>query len=78
MRIYDPSMKQVLRKVTLFVTPEEAAELGQSALELASHPENHHHHVPDAEYQREITVAVYTPATLAEFDAESQNIINAA
>ena len=35
MRIYDPKTKRVLQHVTLFLTPAEADELGQSALDLA-------------------------------------------
>jgi len=76
MRIYDPTTKRVLQTVTLFLTPGEAEELGQSALELARHPKNHHHHVSDAECQREITVAVYTVDNVSEFDAESRTVID--
>ena len=77
MRIYDPKTKQVLQNVTLFLTPAEADELGQSALDLAKHPEKLHHHVSDTEFQREITVAVYTAENLSEFDAESRKVIDA-
>ena len=47
------------------------------ALDLAAHPEKHHHHIPDAEYNREITIVVYTPENRAHFDAESSRIIDA-
>lgn len=75
MRIYDPESKRVLRSVTLFLTPEEADELGQSASDLAANPANHHHHIQDAKFEREITVAVYTTTNAAEFDAESRKVI---
>ena len=75
MRIYDPVAKQVLKRVALYLTPAEAQELGQSALDLAERPQKHHQHVPDSEFQQEITIAVYTPENIAQFDAESQNII---
>lgn len=78
MRIYDPNTKRVLQNVTLFLTPEEANELGQSALDLAKHPKKNHHHISDTEFKREITVAVYTAENASEFDAESQQVIGAA
>jgi hypothetical protein len=77
MRIYDPESKKVFQNVTLFLTPAEAKELADSAADLASHPEKHHHHIPDAEYTREITIAIYTPENRAHFDPESSRIIDA-
>jgi len=76
-RIYDPESKKVLRNVTLFLTPAEARELADSAADLATHPEKHHHHISDAEYTREIAIAVYTPENRTHFDAESSRIIDA-
>jgi hypothetical protein len=77
MRIYNPTNKQVLDRVTLFLTPDEARELGQTASDLAQSPQKHHEHVPDAEFKREITVAVYTPENLTQYDSESRKIIAA-
>ncbi len=76
MRIYDPESKKSLHNIFIFLTPEEADELGQSARDLAKNPEKHHHHVPDLDGKREIMVAVYTYQNLANFDAESRKIIN--
>jgi len=75
MKIYDPVTKQVLNKVVLYLTPSEAEELGQSALDLAQSPPKHHHHIPDSEFQKEITVAVYTPENISQFDAHSRKVI---
>ena len=77
MKIYDPESKKSFRSITLFLTPAEAQELADSAAHLAAHPEKHHHHISDAEYGREITIAVYTPENRAHFDAESGRIIDA-
>lgn len=77
MRIYDPKVKKPLESITLFLTRAEAKELADSAADLASHPEKHHHHIPDAEQTREITIAVYTASDQAHFDAESRRIIGA-
>jgi len=75
MRIYDRESKRELKSVTLFLTPEETDELGQSASDLAVNPANHHHYIQDAKFEREITVAVYTSTNAAEFDAESRRVI---
>jgi hypothetical protein len=75
MKIYDADSKRVLKSVTLFLTPAEAAELVYSATDLSGHPEKHHHHVCDSEYKNEITVAVYTDDNLNSFDEESRQII---
>ena len=75
MRIYDPDSKRTLKNVTLFLTPEEAADLGFSATNLSEHPEKHHHHVSDAEYKTEITVSVYTDENINSFDEESRRVI---
>ena len=75
MKIYDTDSERVLKSVTLFLTPAEAAELGDSTTDLSDHPEKHHHHVCDSEYKSEITVAVYTDDNLNSFDDESRQII---
>ena len=75
MRIYDPENKRALSSVTLFLTPEEAAELASDAQDLADHPEKHHHHVSGSDYSAEITVAVYTRGNIDQFDSESRKII---
>ena len=75
MRIYDSESKRALKSVTLFLTPQETDELGQSSSDLAKNHVNHHHHVSDKEFKREIIVAVYTGDNATEFDAESQKVI---
>ncbi|HUT57731.1 MAG TPA: hypothetical protein VNA25_07750 [Phycisphaerae bacterium] len=75
MRIYDPHSKRTLSNVTLFLTSEEAAELGSSATDLSEHPEKHHQHVNDVEYRKEITIAVYTDENINSFDEESRRVI---
>jgi len=65
MIIYDDKNKQRLTGVTLFLTPEEAAELGDSATDLSENPDKQHHHVNSADYSSEITLAVFTKENLA-------------
>jgi len=76
MRIYDPESKRCLNSVTLFLTPDEASDLGFSANDLADNPKKHHHHVSSSDCKTEITVAVHTPDNLAQFDEESKRIIS--
>jgi hypothetical protein len=75
MKIYDRDTKRKLKNITLFLTREEAAELGYSATDLSEHPEKHHHHVSDAEYNNEITVSVYMPENINQFDEESRRVL---
>ena len=75
MKIYDRDNKKVLDRITLFLTPEEARMLADYLTDLYEHPEHHHAHVTDEEYQNEITVAVYTKENIDSFDKESRNII---
>ena len=76
MRIYDQDSKRVLDNVTLFLTPQEAGELGDMAKDLSKYPEHHHHHLTDFNSGDEITVAVYTLENRASFDGESRQVIN--
>jgi hypothetical protein len=74
-RIYDAKAKKQLGQITLYLTPDEAAELADTARGLAKDPAQHHGHVSSADYSREVTIAVYTPDNLSQFDAESRNIL---
>ena len=75
MKIYDPDTKRTLDNVMLFLTEEEAAELGFSATDLSEHPEKQHHHVNDVDYKKEITISVYTEKNINSFDEESKRVI---
>jgi hypothetical protein len=75
MIIYDDKNKRRLTGVTLFLTPEEAAELGDSAIDLSENPDKRHQHVSSSDYSSEITLAVYTKDNLSGFDTESQFLI---
>ena len=75
MKIYDPETKRVLSSVTLFLTPQEAAELASDAQDLADHPEKHHHHIENNNHSAEIIVAVYTRENIKQFDSESRSVI---
>jgi hypothetical protein len=75
MKIHDRTGKRVLKSVTLFLTPKEAAELSDSAADLAKNPQKHHHHISSEDYSSEVTIAVYTPENISKFDEESQKVL---
>jgi hypothetical protein len=75
MIIYDEKNKKRLTGITLFLTPEEMAELADTAADLSEDPHKQHHHVSSADYASEITLAVYTKENIGQFDAESQMLI---
>ena len=75
MKIYDPKSKRLLTGITVFLTPDEAAELAAATQVLADDPYLHNEHVANSDYSVEITVAVYTPENLQQYDEESRAII---
>ena len=75
MKIYDQAGKRLLTEVTLFLSPAEMRNLGDSARRLAEDPHRHHDHVSDAALRQEITLAVYTRQNLDQFDEESRGVI---
>jgi hypothetical protein len=66
MRIIDQRRDEQLDGITIMLTPAEAAELASKIKNLAV-ATGDHAHVFDAEYRRELVVAVYTPENLHLF-----------
>ena len=67
---------EVASGVTLYLTPAEARELVGALEQVIADPVRHHHeHVPDETYQQEITVTVYVPENLDQYDARSRRLI---
>ena len=75
MKIYDHENKKELESVTLFLTPDESLELASGAKDLSENPHKHHLHISNKNYNREITVAVYTNENIGHFNEESRRII---
>jgi hypothetical protein len=75
MKIYDNEHKRVLKEITIFLTPEEAAELASDARDLSENPGKHHHHIASQDGSTEIIVAVYTADNLDPFDPESRGVV---
>ena len=70
MRILDQDLARPVRNVMLLLTPGEAAELRDTLEQLLANPDGNHGHVSDASYQREVTVAIYTPENYRNFASD--------
>ncbi len=75
MRIYDHKNKKELESITLFLTPDEAMELAADAKDLSENTHKLHSHICDIEYDREVTLAVYTDENVSQFNEESKKVI---
>ncbi len=78
MRILDVDTDRVLDTICLYLTPQEAERmLGalQDLMEDLPDGNLHHVHLNDADYQREITVTVYTEENMHQFDQRSRKLI---
>ena len=77
MRILDEDNDRSLKRITLFLTTDEANSLYNQLGKLISKPKTHHFHVGEDGYgdEREITVAIYSSSNISEFDARSRKLI---
>ena len=75
MRIHDDRNDKQLSSITLYLTPAEASELADGARDLSENPDKHHFHIPGENYEKEVTLAVYTPTNLDQFDEKSRRVI---
>ena len=74
MRILDNETSRPLEDVTLYLTKAEAVQLAGYLQDLLASGE-HHSHLNDDEYARQLTVAIYTDENLSEFDERSRRLI---
>ena len=75
MKIFDEQNDRILDSITIYLTPSEAHQLGDFAKQLSLHPEDHHAHVDNLDSSVEITIAVYTPENINQFDVKSRAIL---
>ncbi len=64
-----------LNNITVYLTPAEALQMIGHLEQLLAEPEQHHAHLNDDEYQREITLTVYQAECLDEYDERSKKLI---
>ena len=75
MRILDVDSDRAISNVCIYLTPSEATEMLGNLERLIGSPVTHHVHLNDQDYEREVTVAVYTGDNLNEFDERSRRLI---
>ena len=72
MRILDADHQGPMRRVQLYLTPPEAADLRDALDRLARDPEaGDHEHVQGEEGSRELSVSLVTPAKLRDLSRYS-------
>jgi len=75
MKILNEINDSPIKHVTLFLTPDEAKSLIKQIGDLLAKPKLHHVHIEDEDFEREITVVVYTPSNISTFDERSRKLI---
>lgn len=75
MRILDEISDKSLKNIILYLTLAEASELKDSLDVLLNKPLDNHAHIPDENFQKEITVCIYDIENLKGFDERSMNLI---
>lgn len=74
MRIYDGKNKKTLKSILIMLTPAEINELIGALQSLDM--KNDHVHLDDENYEREITVGLYTPQNIQNFSNEVIRLIH--
>jgi len=59
MRIHNIDNDKKIDQVGLYLTLSEATELRDSLETLLQKPEMHHLHIPNGDYQKQITISIY-------------------
>jgi hypothetical protein len=77
MRILDKGQDRAISKISILFTKDEAAELRDALSDLVENQgkRGFHHHVNNADYSKEIIVALYTENEYSEFDQRTQRLI---
>ena len=75
MRMLNLDGSAPLSNITVYLTPAEATQMIGYLEQLVENQEDHHFHLNDDEYQREITLTVYQPGYLDEYDQRSKKLI---
>lgn len=76
MRMLDNETGNTLENVTLYLNPDDLRQMQHALNQLSDDPSEHHVHLNDESYQRELTVAVYTKDNLMSFDERSRKLLS--
>ncbi len=75
MRILDEDNDKPIKTALVLLTPKEAREFRDALEQVLERPDNNHVHIPDSTYEREITIAIYTPDNLKHFNERVKMLI---
>jgi hypothetical protein len=75
MRIYNVDTNKKSNRVTLYLTHDEAKEMKDALEALLKDGKKHHEHIPDKDFNKEITVCIYREDDLSSFDERSKKLI---
>ena len=75
MRIHDMESDKSIDLVGIYLTIDEAKRLRDGLEILIKDPEQHHDHITDSDYKKELILAVYTENNMDSFDSRSRRLI---
>jgi hypothetical protein len=75
MRLLNEDANKPLDRLTIYLTQSEAEELRDSVVLLLKEPCGNHSHVPSSDFQKEITVCIYSPESISTFNERSQRLL---
>ncbi len=75
MRILDEDNDKPIKRALVLLMPEEAREFRDALEQVLKRPDDNHVHIPDSTFEREITLAIYTPNNLKHFNERVKMLI---
>jgi hypothetical protein len=75
MKILNEDENTSLDRVTIYLSLDEAKEMRDSLESLISNPIGRHEHIPDKDFNKEITVCIYDLNNISQFNEQSKKLI---
>lgn len=75
MRILNQADNAPLNTITIYFTAVEALQAIGYLEQMLAEPDQHHFHLNDEEYQRDVTLTVYHSDNLDHYDERSRKLI---
>lgn len=77
MRILNEDSNKSMKNTLLLLTVQEASELRDDLERLISQKIfNDHSHINDSDYEHELTIALYNPDNIEEFNERTKKLIS--
>ena len=76
MRILDEKNDRALSRIILYLTRAEASEFKDSLeMIIREHEAGRHEHISSKDYLKEVTICLYDPHSLEQFNERSKKLI---